>query len=83
MVAQKPSRESCPGLRTLVSLCHDHGQSLSDDPAAADALGSGHGCHSCCHPTGYLRGSLCGLLFRVQGTAPDWLSPGHMSKPCL
>ena len=32
---------------------------------------------------GYLRGSLCGLLFRVQGTAPDWLSPGHMSKPCL
>lgn len=29
-----------------------------------------------------LRHSLCGLWFRVQGSAPDWLRPGHMPKLC-
>ena len=77
--------EPCPGLRILGSLCHHQGWGLNDNWAAA-TLKSGHGCHSCCHPTGEgsLTGSLCGLWFRIQvvlliGQAQVQV---HMSESC-
>lgn len=48
-VAQKLSRKSSPGLRTLGSLGHNQGQRLNDGPAAAATPEPGHGGCNCCH----------------------------------
>lgn len=82
--AQKLSRESCPGLRTLGSLWHNQGWGLKMTmlliiPRNLDMVTA-----AAATPIGKesLRHSLCGLWFRVQGSAPDWLRPDHMSKLC-
>lgn len=78
------SSQFCPGLRTLGSLWHNQGWVLNDDRAADGTLKSGHGDCSCCYPMGKesSRHSLCGLWFRVQGSALYWPRPDYMSKLC-